>query len=188
MSIIQTLGSLLNEAMLPQSNWVMLVWILYAVLIGLGLFYFRKKAAQLLLLVSLAGIPILGELIVSLRRPILLDRTLIWITIPLFLLVAAGLAQLRFRLVIILTLGVLVTVAVFSAGDYYRYVQKEDWADPAGFVANFAEKGDLVLFNATWAQIPFDYYFKTLKTYIPSRWISTELPSTCLMPASWSPR
>ena len=39
-------------------------------------------------------------------------------------------------------------------------MQKEDWSTAAGYVANFAEKDDLVLFNASWVQIPFDYYFK----------------------------
>ena len=110
---------------------------------------------------ALFAIPFLGELIVSLRQPVFLDRTLIWTTIPLFLVLAAGIAQLRFRLLIILVLGILVTINLFSTGDYYRFMQKEDWSTAAGYVANFAQKDDLVLFNATWVQIPFDYYFKT---------------------------
>ena len=97
----------------------------------------------------------------SIRRPIFLDRTLIWITIPLFLLLAAGIAQLRFRLLMIVVLGILGTNYLFSTGDYYRFVQKEDWSTAAGYVANFAEKDDLVLFNSTFVEIPFDYYFKT---------------------------
>lgn len=28
-------------------------------------------------------------------------------------------------------------------------------------MANFVDKGDLILFNASWVQIPFDYYFRT---------------------------
>jgi hypothetical protein len=48
-----------------------------------------------------------------------------------------------------------------SAGDYFKFVQKEDWSTAAGYVANFAEKDDLVLFNDTFVQIPFDYYFTT---------------------------
>ena len=78
----------------------------------------------------------------------------------MFLLLAAGIAQIRFRFLIIVVVGVLGTINLFSAGDYYRFMQKEDWSDPAGFVANFAQKDDLVLFNASRAQIPFDYYFK----------------------------
>jgi hypothetical protein len=111
-------------------------------------------------LAALFAIPFLGELIVSIRRPIFLDRTLIWITIPLFLVLAAGIAQLRFRLLMIVALGILGANYLFSAGDYFRFMQKEDWSDPAGYIANFAQKDDLILFNSAMVQIPFDYYFK----------------------------
>jgi mannosyltransferase len=126
-----------------------------------GLVYYRKKISMFLFLAALFTIPILGELIVSIRRPIFLDRTLIWITIPLFLLLAAGIAQLRFRLLMIVVLGVLATNFLFSTGDYYRFFQKEDWSTAAGYVANFAQKDDLVLFNSNFVEIPFNYYFKT---------------------------
>jgi hypothetical protein len=55
----------------------------------------------------------------------------------------------------------MVTINLFFASDYYRFMRKEDWNTAAGYVANFAEEDDLVLFNANWVQIPFDYYFKT---------------------------
>jgi hypothetical protein len=60
----------------------------------------------------------------------------------------------------IVVVGILATINLFSAGDYYRFMQKEDWSTAAGYVANFAQKDDLVLFNGTLAQIPFDYYFR----------------------------
>jgi hypothetical protein len=79
----------------------------------------------------------------------------------LFLVLAAGIAQLRFRFLIIVVVVILGTINLSFAGDYYRFMQKEDWSTAAGYVANFAQEDDLVLFNATWVQIPFDYYFKT---------------------------
>jgi hypothetical protein len=136
-----------------------MTWILCAVLC-FGLVYFRKKLSIFLFLAALFAVPFLGELAVSIRRPIFMDRTLIWITIPLFLVLAAGIAQLRFRLLIILMLGILATNYLFSAGDYYRFWQKEDWSTAAGYVANFAQEDDLVLFNSNFVEIPFDYYFK----------------------------
>ena len=160
-TVIQTIRSFLNETTLIQPSQVMLIWILYAVLICLGLVHFRKNISRFLFLAALFAIPFLGEMFVTIRRPIFLDRTLIWTTIPLFLVLAAGIAQLRFRLLIILVLGILATNNLFSTGDYYKFAQKEDWSNPAGFVANFAKKDDLILFNASWVQIPFDYYFKT---------------------------
>jgi hypothetical protein len=127
----------------------------------LGLVYYRKKLSILLFLVVLFAIPVLGELLVSIHRPIFLGRTLIWITIPLLLVLAAGIAQLRYRLLMILVLGILATNYLLANGDYYRFAQKEDWSTAAGYVANFAEKGDLVLFNSNFVEIPFDYYFRT---------------------------
>jgi dolichyl-phosphate-mannose-protein mannosyltransferase len=157
--VTQTLRALLNASAPGQISQVM-TWILCAVLC-FGLVYYRKKLSIFLFLAALFAIPVLGELIVSIRRPIFLDRTLIWITIPLFLVLAAGIAQLRFHPLMIVVAGVLVTNYLSSTGDYYRWWQKEDWSTAAGYVANFAEKNDLVLFNSNFVEIPFDYYFET---------------------------
>jgi hypothetical protein len=157
-TIIQTLRSLLNASAPTQASQIM-TWILCAVLC-LGLVYYRKKLSIFFFLAILFAIPILGELIVSIHRPIFYGRTLIWITIPLFLLLAAGIAQLRFRFLMIVVLGILGINYLFSASDYLRFVQKEDWGTAAGYVSKFAEKDDLVLFNSNFVVIPFDYYFK----------------------------
>jgi hypothetical protein len=157
-TVTQTFRYLLNDLVPSQVSQV-IMWILCAVLC-LGLVYYRKKLSMFFFLAALFAIPFLGELIMSIRRPILIDRTLIWITIRLFLVLAAGIAQLRFRLLTIVVLLILVTNYLLSDGDYYRFVQKEDWRTAAGYVANFAQKDDLVLFNSNFVEIPFDYYFK----------------------------
>ncbi|HTP07077.1 MAG TPA: glycosyltransferase family 39 protein [Anaerolineae bacterium] len=156
--ITTTLRFFLNNLVPSQVSQVMTL-ILCALLV-LGLVYYRKRLSIFFLLAALFAVPFLGELIVSIHRPIFLGRTLIWITIPLFLLLAAGLAQLRFRLLMIVALMVLITNYVLADSDYYRFVQKEDWSTAAGYVANFAQKDDLVLFNSNFVVIPFDYYFK----------------------------
>jgi mannosyltransferase len=157
-TITKTLRALLNASAPGEASQVM-TWIMCAVLC-FGLVYYRKKLSIFLFLAALFAIPFLGELIVSIRRPIFYDRTLIWITIPLFLLLAAGIVQLRFRLLMIVVLGILASNYLFSTSDYYRLFQKEDWSTAAGYVANFAQKDDLVLFNSNFVEIPFDYYFK----------------------------
>ncbi len=158
-TVIWTLRALLNPSAPGQVSRIM-TWVLCGVLC-LGLVYYRKKLSMFLFLAVLFAVPILGELVVSLRRPIFIDRTLIWIIIPLFLVLAAGIVQLRFRFLMIVALGILGTNYLTSTGDYYRHVQKEDWNTAAGYVAYFAQKGDLVLFNDAFVQVPFDYYFKT---------------------------
>ncbi len=157
-AVTQTLRFFLNASVAGQASQFM-TWILCAVL-GFGLVYYRKKLSIFLFLAALFAVPFLGELIVSIHRPIFYGRTLIWITIPLFLVLAAGIAQLRFRFLIIVVVGILGTNNLFSTGDYYRFFQKEDWGTAAGYVANFVEKDDLVLFNSNFVVIPFDYYFK----------------------------
>ncbi|MCB0118985.1 MAG: glycosyltransferase family 39 protein [Anaerolineales bacterium] len=157
-TITQTLRALLNASAPTQASQIM-TWILCTVLI-LGLVYFRKDLSKFFFLAALFVIPVLGELIVSIHRPIFYGRTLIWITIPMVLLLAAGIAQLRFRFLIILMLGLLSTNYLFSVGDYFRFTQKEDWKTAAGYVAYSAQKDDLVLFNSNFIIIPFEYYFK----------------------------
>jgi hypothetical protein len=159
-AVIQVLKSFFNPSASIPASQAMVIWTLYVLVLCLGLVHFRNKFSQFLFLAALFAIPFLGELIVSIWRPIFWGRTLIWITIPLFLVLAAGVAQLKFRPLMILVLGSLGAINMFSAGDYYRFFQKEDWSTAAGYVANFAEKDDLVLFNSAMVQIPFDYYFK----------------------------
>jgi hypothetical protein len=157
--ITHTLRALLN-ASAPNQIGLVMTWILCAVLC-LGLGYYRKKLSIFFFLAALFAIPLLGELIVSISRPIFYDRTLIWITIPLFLGLAAGIVQLRSNFLMVAVLGILATNYLFSTSDYYRFYPKEDWNTAAGYVAYFAEKGDLVLFNSNFVEIPFDYYFRT---------------------------
>jgi hypothetical protein len=159
-AVIEVLKSFLNPSAQFPASYAGVIWSLYAVVLCLGLAHFRKKFSQFLFLAALFAIPFLGELLVSIHRPVFFGRTLIWTTIPLFLLLAAGIAQLKYRFLMILALGSLCAINLFSAADYYRYFQKEDWNTAAGYVANFAEKDDLILFNSNFVQIPFNYYFK----------------------------
>jgi mannosyltransferase len=158
-TVTRTLRNLMNASLPDQDSQVIIMWMLCAMLC-LGLVYYRKKLSIFVFLAALFAVPFLGELLVSIHRPIFLGKTLIWITIPLFLLLAAGIAQLKFHLLMLVVVGILATNYVFSNSDFYRFVQKEDWSTPAGYVANFAERDDLVLFNSNFVEIPFDYYFK----------------------------
>jgi hypothetical protein len=159
-SITRVFKSFLNASAPIPAGPARVIWILYMLVLCLGVVHYRKKFSRFIFLAALFAIPFLGELFVSIFRPIFFDRTLIWTTIPLFLILASGIAQLRYRFLIIVALGIFGTINLFSAGDYYRFYQKEDWSTPAGYVALFAEKDDLVLFNSNFVVIPFDYYFK----------------------------
>jgi hypothetical protein len=162
--VIQVIKSFLNPSAPMPASQAMAIWILYGLVLCLGLVYFRKKLSHFFFLAALFAIPFLGELVVSIHRPIFYDRTLIWTTIPLYLVLAAGITQLRFRFIIIMALGIFCTLNLFSASDYFRFYQKEDWSSAARDVAAFAEKDDLVLFNSNFVEIPFDYYINTFSS------------------------
>ncbi|MEE9616350.1 MAG: hypothetical protein V3T90_05000, partial [Anaerolineae bacterium] len=72
---------------------------------------------------------------------------------------------------------VLVALAVntLSLREYYVNFEKEQWDDAAPFVAERVEADDLILFNATWAQIPFDYYFHQYKRSVVEHGVPVDL-------------
>ena len=177
--VAQSAG-VLREFWLPPPTWGAVVYILrvfvsdflplppvpahvvlaaYVVLAVLGAVYLARRRAGGRLLVILLITPIAGEWLVSLVRPILYDRTLIWASIPLYLLLAAGIQQLRRWPLALAAILLALTVNGFSLREYYLRYEKEGWDEAAALVAEQAVPDDLILFNATWVQIPFDYYF-----------------------------
>ncbi len=54
----------------------------------------------------------------------------------------------------------IVTLSGFCLHGYYYFFPKEGWDKAAAYIAEQVEPGDLILFNATWVQVPFEYYFK----------------------------
>ena len=112
-AVIRTLGTFLNASAPMPADQGRIIWGLYALVLCLGLVHFRKELSKFLFLAALIGVPFAGELIVSIWRPIFYGRTLIWTTIPLFLLLAAGVAQLRFRLLMIVVVGIFGAINLF---------------------------------------------------------------------------
>jgi len=108
--------------------------------------------------------PLIAEALVSLWRPVLHAPTLIWTSIPVILLVSAGLGEMRqhfsSRWVFLLALVAVLVVNGAGLTGYVTGFTKEEWDDAAALVAERAEPDDLILFHATWGQIPFDYYFR----------------------------
>jgi mannosyltransferase len=164
---------------------------LHLALAVLGLIALRRWRTWAAFPLAFFAAPFVGEVLVSLRRPILYGRTLIWISLPFYLLLAAGVwyfepqrrkgghwppgrqGFLSSRLcgrelggwrslyavaVVLAMLG----LNGLSLHAYYTDFQKEEWDDAAALVAERVDPGDLILFNATWMQIPFDYYFHRL--------------------------
>lgn len=174
-AITNLLSVYLPEQVPRQFEWTDGVWLGFGFLIALGCYHLRRQPAALLLLLSLFLTPFVGEWLVSLRRPIFYDRTLIWTALPLYLLLAAGLAQLRYRPLILAALLAVVAINTISLKTYYYRVNKEEWGQAAAYVAAQARPDDLLLFNATWVQIPFDFYFRHFDRQVTKHGVPVDL-------------
>jgi hypothetical protein len=131
-----------------------------------GARWLRHRPAHGALLGAVFVIPLITEWVVSLWRPILYTRTLIWISIPLYLVLAVGLrgieARLASRTGFLAALIIVLGVNGLGLRNYYEHFEKEDWDDAAAVVAQHVQPDDVLLFNDAWGQIPFDYYFRRL--------------------------
>jgi 4-amino-4-deoxy-L-arabinose transferase-like glycosyltransferase len=157
-SVLQALQNLTTGGV--DSGWATaLFWFFCVPLTAVGGWTLRRQRTRLLLWLALWLIPFAGELAVSLVRPIFSDRTLIGASLPIYVLWATGIARwrrpVRAGLLLLLLAGEgAVLVSQFQTS------RKEEWREAAAYVARQLQPGDLLLFNATWVQIPFDYYFE----------------------------
>ncbi|MBL7201766.1 MAG: glycosyltransferase family 39 protein [Anaerolineae bacterium] len=174
-TVIGAVGNLTNAHMPQRIERAPLIWALYGAALLLGVFHLRARPTSLALLSTLFVLPFAGEWLVSLRRPIFYDRTLIWTSLPLYLLLAAGIRGLRHRSTVLTASLMFATINGLSIREYVLYFEKEGWDDAAAYVAEGAEEGDLVLFNATWVQIPFDYYYRDLGPPVEERGVPVDL-------------
>ncbi len=139
-----------------------------------------------ILIVCLFLVPHIVALLVSMRSPIYAERPLIWTTLPYFVLVSAGIrvigGPLRRGVLDLLSLrrgvnfaglvstmrlgaqlfilGAILGLSSLSLNGYYFWFQKEAWDEAASHIAEQVRPGDMIVFNATWVQIPFEYYYE----------------------------
>ncbi len=134
-----------------------------------GMAHWGFRCARTWLLAALWLLPPIVELLVSLRRPIFYDRTLIWITLPYYLLIARGIIAVPdlfahrtlngSRLWQLSWLLTYTTLCGLGLWGYYDTFAKEDWDKAARHVATQAQAHDLILFHASWSELPFDYHY-----------------------------
>ncbi len=106
------------------------------------------------------ALPIALDLILSTWRPIFEERVLLYAAVGALMLIASGIAAPRRWSVSLLLLAPVLWLNLLSLNNYDASFRKELWQSSAAFVAERARPGDLILFNATWTQLPFDYYYR----------------------------
>ncbi len=140
---------------------------LFVVLVlgGLGLWSWRHDRRWIAFFLIFGLTAPLGELTVSLWRPIFLTRTLIWAAVPLCLSMAAGLLSARRRALAAAALVVFLAITSFGLRSYYFLHDKEAWDQVAAYVDQRVQRGDAIVFSVDFLQIPFDYYYHARPSY-----------------------
>lgn len=143
----------------PIANalWVEIaVLVAVVVLIGVGV---RNMAPRYRpLIVAFIVVHPLAELGYSLRRPVYIQRSLVWIMIAM--VVAIGFATIRLRGGRLVTASVLlIAVPLTGTIGYHLAFEKAEWDQAAAIVAEQAEPGDTVLVMSPNNVIPFERYF-----------------------------
>lgn len=107
-------------------------------------------------------VPVIVPFIAShLISPMFFDRYTISASVGLFVLIAAGVRNLRYRhLRLIVVIILVVAVLGSSLPGYYATEHKTQWDETAAHVEENAEAGDLVLVSESYTQTPFLHYFE----------------------------
>jgi hypothetical protein len=84
----------------------------------------------------------------------------VWTSIPLIVLLAAGLLRLRSRALAASALSLIVLLSTVALVNYHQNDGKENWRAAVEYIADRVQSHELLLFSAAWAQIPFDYYYE----------------------------
>jgi hypothetical protein len=139
--------------------------ILLLSLSGLGLWSWKRDRRWIAFVLIFALAAPLGELIVSVWRPIFLRQTLIWSAVPLCVAIAAGSLCLRRRALVVTAVVVLIAMTFFGLRSYYFRNDKEAWDQAAAYVDQRLQRGDAIVFSVEFLQIPFDYYHEAPPNY-----------------------
>ena len=113
-------------------------------------------------LLSWLFVPILTGFVVSLWKPVFVDRYFIICLPPFVLLAAAGISQIRPRWAFVGSLAVLLSLSGRAIFQYYSYRHKEDWRGTTAYVVSHASPKDGILFYLGHGRFAFDYYIRRL--------------------------
>lgn len=139
-----------------------------AVLIGLGLWRWRRQPERLLpLVVLVVGLPVL-TLAMSLYRPMYLTRTLLWPLTAWLVLLACGLWSVRSARLRGILVGVVLAVQLWGVARYYAAFDKDEpWDRLIQTIAAEQRPGDVILVQPAGVLWPLAYYGDRLDVELP---------------------
>jgi mannosyltransferase len=146
----------------------LLLLYLAAILLGLALAFRKARSRQLpfdlwryVFLLTWLLFPILFVFLVSQLKPLFVNRYFVFTIPALVVLVAAGLARIRPR---VLLGGILLVFGLLSLRGDSTYYQKdfdifrEDWRSASRYVLANSQPGDVILFHQPLTRMPYEYY------------------------------
>lgn len=113
-------------------------------------------------LLSWFFVPLVAGIVISLWKPVLVDRYFIICLPPLVPLAAVGLSEVRPSWISGVSLIVLLTLSARADFRYYSRPQKEDWRGATAYVVSHALPKDGILFYPGRVRFGFDYYVRRL--------------------------
>ncbi len=136
---------------------------------SVGIVHLTKKYPRSTLALCLLWflVPLAGAVAFShLFFPIFVNRYLITISSPLYLLMAAGVHSFAKKYVRVLLLVLLLGLGLLGTWQYY-HEQKDQWNALAQYLENKSTSHDIIVLVPAETVIPFDYYFTQNMTRIP---------------------
>jgi mannosyltransferase len=137
-----------------------------ALLCALKAWVRRKELSKIwsyAFLLSWFFVPLVAGIVISLWKPVLVDRYFIICLPPLVLLAAVGLSQVRPSWISGASLIVLLALSARADFRYYSHLHKDDWRGATAYVVSHALPKDGILFDPGRGRFGFDYYVRRLK-------------------------
>jgi hypothetical protein len=105
--------------------------------------------------------PVLFTVAVSFARPLFLARYFVLCLPALNLLVAAGLARLRWLWLLTPALLVFAVLSLRGTISYYEHdfdLRRDNWPDASQYLLSNARPGDAIVFDIAMGRMPYEYY------------------------------
>lgn len=140
----------------------LLIFWLCAVGIGTIVAFSRLRKGRtewrLVLAVALGLAPVLLEIAISIRRPMLFERYLMVAVPGLAIAAGIGIAAIPWARIRWLSVGLFAALAVAALIPWYSAQPKEGWREGVKVIGAEYRVGDVILVDPEYGRLPFDYY------------------------------
>ena len=125
--------------------------------------FIRFKKSNLVwryaLLLCWLFVPILSLYLISMFKPLFVDRYMISSLPALVLLTGVGLSSFRSKALHVVAALLLIILSLHTLFYMYHPGEKEDWRSATRVIIQNAKAGDAIIFYSKVAKIPFEYYY-----------------------------